>query len=357
MNHRIHKRFLAFLLSAALAVPLAAPAYAKTQSGGLLKPRTPSSSAGTGNKKTTSGGQILVSALRQVARDYNVPAEFLQEISNRDRISLGEMQRYAAEYRLPAQYVQRFFDNYFVFQAGNSLRYVPVESGYPKHKYNFDNLVRKANGEVQYVVDGKSRALKGIDVSEFQGAIDWAKVKADGVRFAFIRVGYRGYSQGQIHEDQYFQRNMAEANRVGIPVGVYFFSQAVSQAEAREEAQFTLERIQGYDVQYPVVIDMEDAGSSSARTYNMSARTTTDVAAAFCQTVKQAGYRPMIYSGSQWFVSRMDMSRLPYDKWLAQYYQYPFFPYQFNIWQYTGKGRVNGIRGDVDMNLCFVKYQ
>lgn len=354
MSRKTHNRILAFFLGAVLALTPAAPAFAKTESGGILKPRA-SSSGSTG--KTTVNGKINVSALKSIAKEYNVPDAFLKAVAGKKTITLKEMQSYAAKYKLPAQYVQRFFDDYFVFTGGSGLRYIPVDSKYPKNNYHFDNLKHYKNGEVQYVVNGKAKALKGIDVSEFQGTIDWKRVKADGVRFAFLRAGYRGYGTGKLNEDKLFRQNIKGASAAGIPVGVYFYSQAISKQEAVEEANMVLDLVDGYDLTYPVVIDLEDAGSASARTYNMSQKTATDVAAAFCETIRKAGRRPMIYTNAQWFVSRLDMDRLPYDKWLAQYYQHPFFPYKFNIWQYTGQGRVDGINGNVDMNLCFVSYK
>lgn len=358
MSRKSHKRVLACLLGAMITLTSGLPVAAKTESGGILKPRTATSDAteklGT---KTTSNGNINVSALKTIAKEYNVPDEFLQAVSNKKTITLKEMQSYAAKYNLPAQYVQRFFDNYFVFQGGSGLQYIQVNPNYAKNSYDFNNLVHYNNGEIKYVVNGKSKALKGIDVSEFQGNIDWKRVKADGVRYAFIRVGYRGYGTGKLNVDKTAAQNLKGATAAGIPVGVYVYSQAVTKAEAVEEANLALEMIEGYDLQYPVVIDLEDAGSSSARTYNMSKQTATDVAVAFCERVKKAGYRPMVYANSQWFVNRLDMERLPYDKWLAQYYRHPFFPYKFYIWQYTGKGRVDGISGNVDMNLCFVNYK
>lgn len=278
MSRKTHRRIIAFFLGAALALTPATPALAKTESGGILKPRTTASSS---SKKTASNGHINVSALKSIAKEYNVPDAFLKAVSGKKTITLKEMQSYAAKYSLPAQYVQRFFDDYFVFTGGAGLRYIPVDSKYPKNNYNFDNLEHYTNGEVRYIVDGKSKALKGIDVSEFQGNIDWERVKADGVRYAFIRAGYRGYGTGKINEDKLFRQNMKGAAAAGIPVGVYFYSQAVSKSEAVEEANVVLDLIDGYDLTYPVVIDLEDAGSTSARTYNMSEKTATDVAVAF----------------------------------------------------------------------------
>lgn len=362
MNQMRKRRGLAVLLSMALLVT---PLFAGTtvEAEGLLKPRgTTSESEGTtgGSKQpaaTTSGGKITVKTLKSVAKSYNVSEEFLDELSNKQSITLAQLKQYAEEYTLPAQYVQRFVTNAFVFKSGSSLEYIPVNSKLAKNSYKFNNLVQQ-DGEYKYVVDGKTKSIKGIDVSEFQGVIDWKKVKADGVKFAFIRVGYRGYGTGKLSTDKYYAQNLKNATAAGIPVGVYVYSQAINKAEAIEEAKLALKCIKGYKITYPVVYDIEAAPSSTARTSNLTQKQHTDNTIAFCDTIKAAGYKPMIYTSSKWFLENLDMSRLEkYDKWLAQYYTMPFFPYKLNIWQYTGKGSVNGIKGDVDMNIAFVSYK
>lgn len=307
-----------------------------------------------------SSGSITVKNLLKVAKDVNctMPRDFIEDMENTSKksISVSTFKKYVEKYNLPSEYVQRFFKDRIVLKGGNGMEYIPIDSSLPKSSYDWDSFVQ-SGGEMKYKVDGVSKALKGIDVSHYQGDINWKKVKADGVRFAFIRVGYRGYSTGKLMIDPYFEKNIKGATAAGIPVGVYFFSQAVNTREAREEAELTLEYIEDYDITLPVVMDVEDGSSSTARTRNLSSKQVTSNIQAFCSTVKEAGYRPMIYSNSNWFIKKMDMSKLKnYDKWLAQYYKEPFFPYKFQIWQYTGKGRVDGIKGNVDMNLCFVDY-
>ena len=305
-------------------------------------------------------GMIRIKDLEKVARDYeNVPAQFLWQIEGLDEISVEQFEDYALEYQLPAQYVQRFIDNYFVFKQGNSYQYIPVDDSLVRHSYNWDNLVHDDwSGEKDYIVDAQRRAVKVIDVSVHQGNIDWEAVKADGVEYAFIRLGYRGYTKGDLFLDGNYERNMRGAAEAGIKVGVYFYSQAVSPREAREEAQFVLENLQGYQLDLPVVFDIEGAQNWRYRTSGMSVQTGTDVVVAFCEAIRQAGYDTMLYSYSKFLVENLDLSQLQqYDLWLAQYYQVPFFPYNFRIWQYDYQGSVAGIPTGVDVNLMFLDYQ
>ncbi|MDR0357438.1 MAG: glycoside hydrolase family 25 protein, partial [Clostridiales Family XIII bacterium] len=179
---------------------------------------------------------------------------------------------------------------------------------------------------------------------------------ADGVEFAMIRAGYRGYDTGRLVEDEFFDANMSGASDAGIKVGVYLFSQAVTEAEALEEAETVIDAVAPYDVTFPVVFDMEEIAGRTARTDGLTTEEVTDLAIAFCERIAQAGYEPMIYANPKQFVSRMDLSRLePYDKWLAQYYKTPSYPYAFSIWQFTNTGSVDGINGDVDLNLAFME--
>ena len=148
---------------------------------------------------------------------------------------------------------------------------------------------------------------------------------------------------------------MENAINAGIQVGVYFYSQAITTKEAVEEAQFVLDYLDGYDIAYPVVFDIEGAPSASARTNKLTPQKASNIAIAFCDEIQQAGYETMVYSYTKYFVEKMDLSLLTqYNTWLAQYYEQPFFPYEFDIWQYTSTGKVNGIKGNVDMNLHFI---
>ena len=305
-------------------------------------------------------GMIRVKDLEKVARDYEkVPAEFLWEIDGRDEISVDRFEKYALEFQLPAQYVQRFIDDYFVFKQGNTYQYIPVDESLSYHSYDWDNLVHDDwSGEKEYIVDTERRAVKVIDVSVHQGNIDWESVKADGVDYAFIRLGYRGYTKGEIFLDDKYERNMQKAQEAGVKVGVYFYSQAVSRQEAIEEARFVLDNIRGYNLDLPVVFDIEGAQNSHYRTSGMSVQTATNIVTAFCDTIENAGYDTMLYSYCKFLVEQLDLSQLQqYDLWLAQYYHVPFFPYNFQIWQYDYEGQVAGISRGVDVNLMFLDYE
>lgn len=320
------------------------------------------SSAGSSSGKLNSfvtDGSIRVSDLLEVAEDYStVPKDFLDDMRGKGSITVAQFRKYMVDYKLPGQYSQRFIDDYFVFKQGNTFQYLPVESSATKHRYNWDNLVHYTY-EKDYVAGGSSRALKGIDVSVFQGNINWKSVKADGVDFAFIRLGYRGYSNGAIKIDSNFHKNIQGAQAAGVRVGAYFYSQATSRSEAIAEADFCLDELRGYSLDMPVVFDFEGAASSAYRTYGMGTQSIVNVIKAFCDAIEDGGYKSMYYSYAKYLAEHEGMvSQLEdYDLWMAMYYRVPFFPYNFKIWQYSSSGRVSGISGNVDMNLLFLDYQ
>ncbi|MBR3954643.1 MAG: glycoside hydrolase family 25 protein [Clostridia bacterium] len=236
---------------------------------------------------------------------------------------------------------------------GNTIRNYQVN----KAAYNADLFLKTGNGRMVYN-DSSVVAYSGIDVSSYQEEIDWQAVKNDGITFAFIRVGYRGYgSEGKICEDEMFKRNIQRALNAGLRVGVYFFSQAISVEEALEEAEFTLSLIQGYPLAYPVVFDWERYSIEESRTYNTESEVITACAKAFCDRIMQAGYRPMIYLNCDLGYYDYDLETLSdYDCWLAQYNDKPTYYYHYTIWQYTKSGTVAGINGTVDMNISLYDY-
>ena len=197
--------------------------------------------------------------------------------------------------------------------------------------------------------------LSGIDVSSYQGDIDWPQVKEAGVDFAIIRLGYRGYESGKLVEDKFARQNLEGAASAGIPIGVYFFSQALNPNEAREEARFVLDMIDPYEIAMPVVFDWEHVNSETARTSNMDPYVATDCARAFLEVIDEAGYWPMMYFNS--FQSRklfyLD-KLMQYDFWLALYSDRLTFPYKVDMWQYTCTGTIPGVYGDVDVNVLFL---
>ena len=214
--------------------------------------------------------------------------------------------------------------------------------------------MRVVNGQPQYTGDA-FEILYGVDVSEHQWGIDWAKVASSGVDFAMIRLGYRGYTEGGLFEDPYFRSNMEGAAANGLQLGVYMFSQAISVEEAVEEAEFVLERLEGYDVQMPVVYDWEKMEDVAARTDNLDEALLTQCALAFCQRIEEAGYQACIYFNRHLGYYGFDLSQLTdYDFWIALPGTFPDFYYRCELWQYSFSAEVPGIEGPTDMNMLFV---
>ena len=198
-------------------------------------------------------------------------------------------------------------------------------------------------------------ASVGVDVSSHQQDIDWELVAANGVEFAMIRVGYRGYTEGEIQPDDYFTQNIEGALAAGLDVGVYFFSQALDEKEAIDEANFVLESIKDYPLSYPVIFDWEDI-QADARTDGMDSVQLTKNALAFCSAIEKAGYRAGVYFNQRFGYEEFDLESLQdYVFWLAEYNETPSFSYHFQLWQYCNDGRVDGIQTDVDLNLAFLR--
>lgn len=196
-------------------------------------------------------------------------------------------------------------------------------------------------------------SVLGIDVSEWQGEIDWQQVKAAGVEFAMIRVGWRGSEQGVLVEDTCARDNFAGASAAGVKIGAYFFSQAITSEEAVEEANYLLSFVKDWNVEMPVVYDWEFIDAES-RTGNMDPRTLTDCTKAFCDTVSAAGYQPMVYFNTNHSRENIYIRELTdYPFWLARYDTVLDYPYKVDMWQYTESGSVPGISGNVDINLYF----
>lgn len=197
----------------------------------------------------------------------------------------------------------------------------------------------------------------GIDVSKWNKEIDWKQVKEAGVEFAMIRAGYRGSLTGSLIEDPYFKKNIQNALANEIEVGVYFFTQAVNEREAVEEASMVLSLIQGYDINYPIIIDSEGAGGNG-RADGISVDKRTMVCEAFCETIRSAGYTAGIYASKNWLTNNLDQSKLSNKNiiWLAEYAEKPTYEKKYHIWQYTSSGRIPGIEGRVDFNQTSISF-
>lgn len=208
--------------------------------------------------------------------------------------------------------------------------------------------------EGEFMTCLSTETVLGIDVSVWQGEIDWQQVKNAGIQFAMIRLGYRSMAEGILNEDSCARANYTGATAAGVQVGAYFFSQATCVEEAVEEAEFVLEMTENWELQMPIVYDWEPTGADT-RTANVDARTLTDCAKAFCETVRQAGHEAMVYFNAYQAENSLYLEELTeYPFWLAQYDQPMDFEHRVDMWQYTDQGTVPGIKGNVDVNLYFI---
>lgn len=207
--------------------------------------------------------------------------------------------------------------------------------------------------EKGYIHCPEENGVMGIDVSSFQGDIDWEAVKNAGVEFVFIRVGYRGNTEGGLYADDRAQSYYKGAKKAGLKVGAYFFSQAVNTWEAQQEAWFVLRQVKNWELDLPVVYDWEWV-SDEARTANLSGTMLTCCTKAFCGVIENAGVPCMVYFNTNQALNMLDMESLQkYPLWLAQYSDAPDFPYRVDYWQYSCTGTVPGIETEVDLNLWF----
>ena len=274
---------------------------------------------------------------------------------NGDTVFLPDQSITRAEISVIVWQVDRVhtYGKQILFQGGyyNILEDVPVNS------YDPEGFSKDENGYITYSEDGVY-VTKGVDVSVHQGTIDWQKVADAGFDFAMIRVGYRGYGmEGNMRGDTQFLNNVQGALNAGLDVGIYYFSQAVTVEEARQEAAYVIEQIAPYDITYPVVFDWERQNYAGSRTQTIpDTDLLCSMANAFCADIEAAGYEAMIYFYQNLAYNNLDLSQLlDYPFWLAQYTDYPSFYYDFDMWQYTSSGKVPGISGNVDLNLRFFR--
>ncbi len=237
--------------------------------------------------------------------------------------------------------------------------FIKLLDNVPLNQLNYDNL-DFSDGRYSYTVNGEDAYFTGIDVSYHQEDIDWEAVAADGIDFVIVRLGFRGYETGLINPDILAEKHIQGALDAGLDVGAYFYSQAITTEEAEAEAEFVIEKLKNYKITYPVIFDWEIVNAESARTNDISSEMLNKVAVAFCDKISDAGYSPMIYSNLMLALTKYDMSKLHnYDFWYVEYehgYNPPDFPYEIDMWQYASDGSVNGINGDVDLNISFTDY-
>ena len=193
-------------------------------------------------------------------------------------------------------------------------------------------------------------------MSKYQRNINWQKVKNAGINFVIIRCGYRGYGSGVLVQDPMFASHITGAKAAGLRVGIYFFSQAISEAEAVEEASMAVKLANQYGINMPIAIDSEYAAGGAGRADGLSKSERTKITIAFCNTVANAGYKPMVYASKNWFSEHLSVSQFPssYRIWVAHYAATCGYTGRYDIWQNTSKGSVDGVSGNVDMNISSI---
>ena len=255
---------------------------------------------------------------------------------------------------------------FLMFTAASIIWYVhnnkeePVADVIEEKEPEVDfSKIEKISGKYYYE-DEYFYSSFGIDVSEFQKEIDWKKVSNDSVEFVFIRIGRRGATTGLLYDDERFEYNYKGAKENGIRTGIYFFSQAITEEEAVEEAHWVMDRLKGKQLDFPIVYDCEEVffdDDEVCRVTTLDKQQTTKNTLAFLNEIKKNGYEGIIYTYSSWANNYYDMEALKdYPIWFAQYdVEKPDFAYPYTIWQYSDKGTINGISKPVDLNIMFIR--
>ena len=231
------------------------------------------------------------------------------------------------------------------------------------NSYDWSRLER-TDGRYVYTAEDGSTSKLGVDVSYHNGAIDWQAVANDGMEFAYVRVGWRGYGEGQIKEDSRARENIAGVKETGMGLGLYFFSQAITEEEAVEEADFVCGLadefgLADYAGTLPIAFDMEENNIRDERIAELTVEQSTNIALAFCRRVKERGYEPMVYGNNVWFTGYYNLEHIAREAqlWLANYSAEPDAYYDFAMWQYASDGHVEGISTIVDMDLLMPRPQ
>ncbi len=241
-----------------------------------------------------------------------------------------------------------------------SLGTIEIEAveGFAKNTYINENFVIDKWGRMTYYIDGEVASAMGVDLSEYQGVVDFEKLKKQGFSFVILRIGGRYYSEsGSMYVDTNLHQYYKAASDAGLKIGGYFFSQAKNAEEAIEEAEFLYTNIRGMEFDYPIAFDWELIENDTARTDSVSGEDLTNAAIAFCDAVEEYGYKPIIYTNTHLMYYKYDLERLKdYEFWIADYENTPSMYYHFTMWQYNIEGKVDGIEGNVDLNICMKNY-
>lgn len=240
--------------------------------------------------------------------------------------------------------------------ADGTEEWVNISPFITKNKYDV-NRFEYQDPLMKYYDDGKCISYMGVDISKDTGTVDFNKLKKAGIQFVMIRAGARGYGTGELTMDEMLLDNLQGATEAGLDIGVTFFSQATSNEEALEEANLIYDNIQDYKITYPIAFDMERIPGDVARTDRLTREEKSNIALCFLDALKNVGYKGIIYGDKEWLIKEINLSTVgAYDIWLSQEGTKPDYPYKYSIWQYTQRGKINGITGDAHLNICFINY-
>lgn len=243
-----------------------------------------------------------------------------------------------------------------VVRPDGTQQWIMINSYLEKNTYKEEGFVYE-EPVLKYFENGDKASWLGVDISKENGEPDFSKLKKAGVDFVMVRMGYRGYESGKIALDEEYFDNIQKANEAGLSVGVYFESQAITTDEALEEAEFVIANLIEMKVTYPVVFDLGLVSNDTSRIDNLPKSQLTEITNTFCNRIREAGYKPMVYGNKYWLLRKLDLTMLgDYDIWLSQSGQTPDYPYEFAMWQYSSTGTISGVSGDLNMNISFVDY-
>lgn len=323
------------------------------------------------NKTTPASSDESASSTEEKNDDAsaNINDSIINEIKNealkagRDEI-LTSIKTDLENGRSTLRIIRSIFPEHLVY--GDSGKYIFKDinknllmNNYIKENFKIEIDENDIPTKVEYYKDGNLVSYTGVDVSKHNGNIDWTKVSNSGIDFAILRAVVRGYgTEGKLLADESFDKNAQGAIENGISVGAYVFSEAITVEEALEEAELVLSLVKPYDIKGPIVIDIEDIENDTGRNESLSPAELTDIVLAFCNRIKEEGYTPMIYCNIKGFLGMLEFERLEgIEKWYAYYGDELYFPYDVSIWQYSAYGSVDGIKGDVDLNISFKEYK
>ena len=280
-----------------------------------------------------------------------------QEGETLKETEIKEYLRTEAESQSPsfATVLRTLFTDSVVYPGDGKFYFETISDSIPANPYEKEKFQTDENG-YRYYIDGEAtKSILCIDISAHQGSVDWQAVANSGVQAAIIRAGYRGYGSGKMVEDEYVKGNLEGARVNNIKTGVYFFSQAITSEEIDEEVDTLIELVAPYSIEGPIAIDVEKLDADTARGNALSREDRTLLVRHFCERVKAAGYQPMIYGNAYSLFHMLNYSELTeFPVWYAYYSDNLYFPYDLGVWQYSSTGRVNGISGNVDLNVMFL---